>query len=97
MGPFERRGDFLKDMRHGAVMVRGDGLEIYYTQVGDAPERILLAKVDMRLDWQEWAAGEPVEVLRPELDYEGVEYPVIPSRHGAAVGVCEFEGSLCID
>lgn len=90
MGPFELRGDFLRDMRHGAVLVRDDVLDIYYSRVGDSPERIVRARVDLCPDWREWAPGKPVEVLRPELAYEGAEHPVMPSTHGAAVAVCQL-------
>ncbi len=86
-GPFELRSNFLKDMRHAAVLVDGHSLRIFYSRVGDAPERILMAEVDMRGDWLTWQATAPVEVLRPCEAYEGIQYPVGPSTHGAAVGV----------
>ncbi|ADH86525.1 hypothetical protein DaAHT2_1844 [Desulfurivibrio alkaliphilus AHT 2] len=86
-GPFELRGNFLKNMRHAAVLVEGHWLRIFYSRVGDAPERILMASVDMREDWLHWRPTEPVEVIRPSEGYEGIAYPVAPSEHGAAVGV----------
>lgn len=86
-GPFELRGNFLKDMRHAAVLVDGYWLQIFYSRVGDAPERILIASVEMRGDWLAWQPSEPVEVLRPSEEYEGIGYPVAPSEHGTAVGV----------
>jgi hypothetical protein len=52
--------------------------------VDDAPERILMASVDMPGDWLTWQPTEPVEVLRPLTDYEGCEYPTVPSGHGSA-------------
>jgi len=30
-GPFEHRGNFLKDMRHAAVRLYGDWLRIFYS------------------------------------------------------------------
>jgi hypothetical protein len=86
-GPFELRENFLKGMRHGAVMVEGDRLSIFYSRVGDAPERILMATVDMCEDWTSWFTSEPVEVLRPAELYEGVKYPIAASGHGSAIGV----------
>ncbi len=88
-GPFELRGDFLQGMRHCAVLVEEHLLRIFYSRVGDAPERILMTLVDMRADWQEWKPLEAVEVLRPVMEYEGVGYVEAPSRHGTAVGVRE--------
>lgn len=90
VGGFESRGNFLKDVRHSAVLVRGDHLLIFYSRVGDAPERILVTSVDLRSDWRDWQPAEPVEVLRPELAYEGIEFLVAPSRHGSASRVCEL-------
>lgn len=85
-GPFELRGNFLKDMRHAAVLVDRHTLRIFYSRVGDAPERILLASVDMRPDWLEWVPSQPVDVLRPEQAYEGAQHPIQVSGHGPAVG-----------
>ena len=53
---------FNKNMRHNAVLVRGDELFVFWTQVGDAPERILLSRIDLSKPWLEWTASDPVEV-----------------------------------
>jgi len=58
-----------------------------YSRVGDAPERLLATTIDLRPDWRAWEATEPRELLRPEQPYEGIDYPVEPSRPGAAIGV----------
>lgn len=84
---FESRGNFLKHMRHSAVLVRGDHLLIFYSRKGDAPERIVVATLDLRPDWREWQPSAPMEVLRPEAPYEGVHYPIKPSSYGAATRV----------
>lgn len=73
---------FNKDMRHSALMIRDDQLYVFFTQAGQEPERILLSTIDLTDEWQEWAASEPIEVLRPEFDYEGVNLPLEPSRRG---------------
>lgn len=73
-------------MRHGAVMRRGDTLHVFYTVVGDAPERIHHASIDLRPDWTEWTATAPAEVLRPERDYEGADVPMTQSRGGMSSG-----------
>lgn len=65
--PFDLRGNFLKDMRHAAVLVEGNWLRIFYFRVGDAPERILMASVVMQGDWLAWQPTEPVEVIQPEV------------------------------
>ena len=77
---------FDADMRHSAVLVRGHELYVFWTRVGDAPERILLSRIDLRPPWQEWQAGDAVEVLRPERDWEGADAPLVPSQRSVAYG-----------
>jgi hypothetical protein len=89
-GPFELRGNFLKNMRHVAVVVDGHTLQIFYSRVGDAPERILMATVDMRGDWLTWQPTEPVGVLRQSEENEGIQYPFKPSSHGSSVSTQEL-------
>ena len=78
---------FNPDMRHAAVLVRGETLYVFWTQVGHAPERILLSTVDLRGDWMHWQANEPVDVLRPERPWEGAAAPLEPSYRSVAYGM----------
>lgn len=80
--PFEAGPRILTEMRHAAVLVRGDTLDIFYTVVGDRPERILFSQVDLRPDWREWTASAPTEVLRPEMAFEGTDVPLEASKGG---------------
>lgn len=73
---------FNRDMRHSALLIRDDQLYVFFTQAGQEPERILLSTIELTGDWQEWTASKPVEVLRPELDYEGANLLLEPSRRG---------------
>lgn len=73
---------FSDDMRHSALMIRNNQLYVFYTQAGHAPERIFLSTIDMNGDWKQWIASEPVEILRPETEWEGAGLPVEPSRRG---------------
>ena len=77
---------FNPDMRHSALLLRGDTLWVFWTQVGQAPERILLSSIDLRGDWMDWTESEPVEVLRPERDWEGADTPLEPSVRSTAYG-----------
>ena len=72
----------LPDMRHAALAIDGHVLSVYYTNIGDCPERILLATIDMRDDWKDWTPSDPVTVLAPEMAYEGGDKPLEPSRRG---------------
>lgn len=74
---------FNPDMRHSALLKRGTTLYVFYTQRGDAPERIYVATIDLTGPWTEWRESDPVEVLRPERSWEGADLPVEPSRAGS--------------
>lgn len=74
---------FGPDQRHTALLKRGDALHIFWTRVGDAPERIYVSTVDLTGDWMAWKASEPVEVLRPERPWEGAGLPLVPSYRTA--------------
>jgi hypothetical protein len=77
---------FEKDMRHSAVLVRDDTLLVFWTRVGDVPERIQLSRVDLTKPWMQWQAGNPQEVLRPEREWEGATAPLVPSVRSVAYG-----------
>ena len=77
---------FEPDMRHSAVLVVGDVLHVFWTRVGDAPERILRSTIRLDTDWMGWTESEPVEVLRPERPWEGARAPVEPSVRSVVHG-----------
>lgn len=71
--------------RHTAVrMADANTLEVFYSNIGDTPERILRARVLLEGHWQQWRPSGPEEVLAPEMDYEGVGYGLEPSVSGWA-------------
>ena len=77
---------FNSDMRHAALLKRGDTLHVFWTQVGQIPERILLSTIDVSGDWMSWQESAPAEVLRPERDWEGADAPLEPSVRSTAYG-----------
>ena len=77
---------FNPNMRHSALLVRDGFLYVFWTQVGDAPERILLSTIDLAGDWLAWRESEPAEVLRPERVWEGAAAPLKPSVRSTAYG-----------
>jgi hypothetical protein len=77
---------FNPNMRHSALLKRNNTLYVFWTQVGDAPERILLSTIDLSDDWEKWQETEAVEVLRPEKDWEGANEPIEPSVRSSAYG-----------
>ncbi len=78
---------FNKDLRHVAVLLRDELLHVFWTQVGEAPERIHLSVIDVSGDWMQWRESERVEVLRPERSWEGADAPLEPSVRSTAYGV----------
>ena len=77
---------FNPDMRHCALLKRGNLLYVFWTQVGHVPERIVLSTIDLSKPWMEWKETEPAEVLRPERDWEGADEPLEPSIRSVAYG-----------
>ena len=84
--PFAAKDGVGEGFRHGEVHRVGDILHVFYTRMGDHPERILHATVDLTRVWTEWAASPPVTVLEPELDWEGAKLPLATSVMGAVDG-----------
>jgi hypothetical protein len=72
--------------RHVALRLLGDDLWVYYSNIGDAPERILRSRIRLTGEWNDWRASAPEEVLRPETAYEGADLPLKPSAAGAMKG-----------
>ncbi len=77
---------FDRDMRHTALLRHDDRLLVFWTRVGDAPERILCSTVDISGDWSEWSVSDTVDVLRPEFAWEGADAPALPSQRSVARG-----------
>lgn len=77
---------FNPNMRHSALLKRGDTLFVFWTQRQDAPERIFVSTIDLTGDWMAWKASPPVEVLRPEHDWDGADAPIEPSVGSTAYG-----------
>jgi hypothetical protein len=86
LGDFEEGPTlFTPDMRHSAVTVRDGRLGVFYTVVGENPERILYTEIELTPDWMSWTTHEPVVVLEPERSWEGADLPAEPSVRGFAM------------
>ena len=73
--------------RHSAVMVADGLLYLFHSRKRDAPERILVSTVRLTGDWNQWTASEPIDVIRPREIYEGIQYPIKPSKGGPGTHV----------
>lgn len=80
--PFRDSAYGSTKVRHVATLVRGSRLFVFFTAIGDAPERMMLSTIDMTPDWNQWRVSTPVEIMRPETEYECVNLPVEPSAVG---------------
>ena len=67
--PF-RDGPYAGRIRHVALVKRGTRLQVFFTGIGDTPERVMLSSMDLAGDWSTWRASMPVDVLQPETAYE---------------------------
>lgn len=81
LGGFERGPTVFDEplQRHSAVRVRGQQLEVFWTRVGDTPERILYSPIDLSGPWDQWRAGATQEIMRPETQWEGATLPLVLS------------------
>jgi hypothetical protein len=72
--------------RHVALHRVGEELRVYYSNIGDAPERVLRRRIQLTADWKSWKAGPAEEVLRPETEAEGASLSLKASVAGAMKG-----------
>ena len=88
LGGFEKGPTlFNPNMRHSAVFQRGHTLYVVWTEVNAAPpERLLLSAIDISGPWETWKESAPVEILRPEKDWEGANLPLAKSLRSFAPG-----------
>jgi hypothetical protein len=79
-------GPYADRVRHVATLRRGRTLYVFFTGIGDAPERVMLSTIELAGDWTNWKASPSVEVLRPQAAYECPDLPNMPSAAGEIEG-----------
>lgn len=72
--------------RHVAIEDTGATVWVYYSNIGDEPERILRGRLETQGDWRNWRISLKEEVARPETAYEGADLPITRSHLGNALG-----------
>lgn len=90
LGPYKPRDKSLFEinMRHAALLLEDDRLTVVWSRVGEAPEKILLSQVILTdADWDDWRATEGVELLAPELPWEGASLTAEPSLRGELISL----------
>jgi hypothetical protein len=73
------------DVRHVALQVIDDDLQVYFTRIGDKPERILRAHINLRQNPENWRAENAELVLSPEMEWEGTDVAPGCSKAGPSV------------
>ena len=73
-------------VRHSALRLVGDTLQVFYTRIGDCPERIMLSTIDLSIgDYELWdPTFPPRQILQAELDWEGGNIPPKNSQGSTA-------------
>lgn len=84
--PFAAIQDKTNYLRHAAVVLSGDSLLVFYSRIGDTPERILESTILLNDDWNTWTASRPVDIVSPTEEYEGGNLPVAASKPGLYYG-----------
>lgn len=87
LAPFERRQRLFSGNRHfGIRLLEDDWLQVFLTRIGDRPERVMVAGIDLSPPDDEWRADPhpPETVLWPERDYEGGTLPLTTSEGNPA-------------
>lgn len=88
---------FPVTMRHSALRISDKTLQVFWTNVGDSPERILLSCINLAEDWSSWKPSAPIEVMRPVKDWEGGNFDTIPSERGPIYDkVCQLRNRFVI-
>lgn len=77
----------LSRSRHvGIQRDNNDRLWVYFSRIGDKPERILKSELIMQGAWAHWQCREIFEVKAPEYDWEGADCPRLASKKGVVHG-----------
>jgi hypothetical protein len=73
------------DVRHVALRIAGDYLQVFFTRIGDRPEHVLSARIDLSEPEASWIARDEQLVLSPATPYEGANEPLAASSAGPAL------------
>ena len=69
-------------IRHHALLRYQGQWLLFWTRVGDQPERILVSAIKTDTDWRSWTLDSSEEVHRARRDWEGADLPADASNYG---------------
>ena len=82
--PYSPKEGIGLGFRHGEVFLGNDDiLHIFFTNIGDKPERILHTTLDITENWKTWKVKKTSTVLEPKLRWEGADLNLKRSIMGA--------------
>ncbi len=74
-----------ESIRHHALLKHQQQWFVFWSRVGDSPERILGSKLVTDGDWMEWRFYETFEVHQAERSWEGADQIVSASEYGSSM------------
>jgi len=72
-------------IRHHSLLQHQGHWYVFWTRVGDSPERILVSRLRTGADWHQWRMEPGVEVHRPQRGWEGADEPIQASSYGGVM------------
>jgi len=72
-------------IRHHAILIYEGQCYVFWTRVGDRPERILVSLLNFAVPWEDWQLGETREVHRAKKFWEGADMAPTASNYGAVM------------
>lgn len=69
-------------IRHHALLQRAGQWYLFWTRVGDRPERILVSTIITSGSWKQWRLGDTHELHRGRREWEGADLPADASQYG---------------
>jgi hypothetical protein len=71
-------------VRHVALFLHKKVLYVFFTRIGDSPEKILCGSINLSMPRKNWKVINIITVIKPETKYEGVHLQKKPSEAGTA-------------
>lgn len=78
------------EVRHTAILKSDSYLHLMYSRYPASPEHLEYSRVKLNPIETFWRATQPIDVLYPEFEWEGVNYPIEASESGWKTKVHEL-------
>lgn len=71
-----------KQERHFALLQDGDDMHVMYSRIASSPEHIEYSKIRTNKNIKSWKPSQPIDILYPEYEWEGISYKIVESEEG---------------